>query len=175
MKLAPLPLFAASLFLTLLAAAEIDFAPHLIWNASTSVPIGLYLVRPSSSLSLGELAAVRLPEDMANWVAEREYLSAEALLLKRVAAASGMTVCRYNFHVTVNGILDGKAARLDRKRRPLPCWAGCVTLGPTVVFLFLFIAHAPDSLDGRYFGTMQKDLIVGTATPLWTRGGPGNG
>lgn len=173
MKFATFPLFAASLSLTLLAAAEIDDAPRLIWNASPSVPIGLYLVRPSSSPSLGDLAAVRLPEDIASWVAERRYLSADALLLKRVAAASGMTVCRYNLDVTVNGTLVAKAARLDRKRRPLPCWAGCVTLGPTEVFLL--IANAPDSLDGRYFGTMHTGLIVGAATPLWTRGGPGNG
>ena len=37
-------------------------APKLIWNASASVPIGLYRVRPAGDLHVTELVVVRPPD-----------------------------------------------------------------------------------------------------------------
>ncbi len=36
--------------------------PRLVWNASASVPIGLYLARPVEPLSVGDLVAVPRPK-----------------------------------------------------------------------------------------------------------------
>lgn len=170
MSAAAPPLLAAGLSLGLLAAAQIDRAPRLIWNASASVPIGLYVVRASQGPSLGEIVAVRLPEDRSSWVVERGYVGADTLLLKRVAAASGMTVCRNNLEITIDGSVVAEAASADQQGRPLPRWTGCVTLGSDDVFLLL--AGVADSLDARYFGPLSADIILGRATPLWTYGGP---
>jgi type IV secretory pathway protease TraF len=65
------PLLAAGLSLGLLAVAQIDRAPRLIWNASASVPIGIYVVRASNPPSLGDLVAVRPPEDLSFWMVVR--------------------------------------------------------------------------------------------------------
>ncbi|WP_430448806.1 S26 family signal peptidase [Rhodophyticola sp.] len=169
MSAAVSPLLAAGLCLGLLAAAQIDRAPWLIWNASASVPIGLYVVRASHGRSLGEIVAVRLPEDLSSWVVERGYVSADTLLLKRIAAVSGMTVCRDGLDITLDGTVVAEAALADQQGRPLPRWTGCVTLASDEVFLLL--AGVADSLDGRYFGPLSEDTIIGRAIPLWTYGG----
>jgi conjugative transfer signal peptidase TraF len=169
MSAAAPPLLAAGLSLGLLAAAQIDRAPRLIWNASASVPVGLYVVRASNPPSLGDLVAVRLPEDLSSRVVERGYVSADTLLLKHIAAVSGMTVCRDGLDIAIGGTVVAQAASDDRHGRPLPRWTGCVTLASDEVFLLL--AGVADSLDGRYFGPLSADTILGRAIPLWTFGG----
>lgn len=169
MSAAAPPLLAAGLSLGLLAVAQIDRAPRLIWNASASVPVGLYVVRASDGPRLGDLVAVRLPEELSSWVVERGYVSADTLLLKRVAAVSGMAVCRHDLDITLDGTVVAEAASDDRRGRPLPQWTGCVTLASDEVFLL--VAGVADSLDGRYFGPLSADTIRGHAIPLWTFGG----
>ena len=46
-------------------AALLHPAPRLIWNASASVPIGLYAVRPTGALHVDELLVVTPPEPLA--------------------------------------------------------------------------------------------------------------
>lgn len=169
MTIATLPLIAASLSVGLIAASEIDRTPLFVWNQSESVHVGLYVLRPSITPTLGDLAAVQLPSDLSDWAVERGYLSANTLLLKRVAAISGMSVCRDRLSVSVNNINVAMAAEVDRNGRPLPSWTGCITLGPNEVFLLN--ADVDDSLDGRYFGTINSSQIMGQALPFWTRGG----
>lgn len=169
MSAAVSPLLAAGLSLSLLAAAQIDRAPRLIWNATASVPIGLYVARASHGPSLGDLVAVRLPEDLSSWVVERGYVGADTLLLKRVTAVSGMTACRHDLDITIDGTVVAQAASNDRQGRPLPRWTGCVTIDSDEVFLL--VAGVADSLDGRYFGPLSGDTILGRAIPLWTFGG----
>jgi len=166
MSAAAPPLLAAGLSLGLLSVAQIDRTPRLIWNASASVQVGLYVVRASNPPSLGDLVAVRLPEDLSSWVVERGYVGADTLLLKRVAAVSGMTVCRDGVDIAIDGTVVAQAASDDRHGRPLPRWTGCVTLGSDEVFLL--VAGVADSLDGRYFGPLSADTILGRAIPLWT-------
>ncbi|MBM1311894.1 S26 family signal peptidase [Sulfitobacter mediterraneus] len=153
----------------MLAVAQIDRAPRLVWNASASVPVGLYVVRASNPPPLGDLVAVRLPDDLSSWVVERGYVGADTLLLKRVAAVSGMTVCRDGVDIAIDGTVVAQAASADRHGRPLPRWTGCITLGSDEVFLL--VAGVADSLDGRYFGPFSADTILGRAIPLWTYGG----
>ena len=169
MSPAALPLIAAGLSLGLLAAAQTDRAPRLVWNASASVPLGLYLVRPSERPSLGDLVAIRLPEGLASWAVERSYIGANTLLLKRVAAVPDMTVCRDDPDISIDGRPVVQAARADRQERALPRWTGCIPLAPHE--FFLLIADVPDSLDGRYFGPLPAHAIFGSAIPLWTNGG----
>ena len=169
MSAAAPPLLAVGLSLSLLAAAQIDRAPRLIWNASASVPVGLYVVRASHAPSLGDLVAVHLPENLTTLVVERSYFGADTLLLKRVAAVSGMTVCRDGLDITIDGTVIAQAAPADQQGRPLPRWTGCVTLSSAEVFLL--VANVADSLDGRYFGPLSADTILGRAIHLWTYGG----
>ena len=141
--------------------------PHLIWNASASVPIGLYAVHPAHKLIVTELVVVRPPDDLARFLAGRHYLPEGVPMLKRVLALPGQTVCRNERTISVDGIAMGDALDRDSRGRPLPVWQGCRRIPDGQVFLMNW--QSKDSLDGRYFGLLSRTTIVGRADPLWTK------
>jgi conjugative transfer signal peptidase TraF len=141
-------------------------APRLIWNASASVPIGLYAVRPSGALHVDELLVVLPPEPLATFLDERHYLPKGVPLLKHVLALPGQTVCRSGRTITVDGAAMGMALDRDHLSRPLPVWDGCRVIAGGDVFLMN--RQPGDSLDGRYFGPLPTTGVVGRADPLWT-------
>jgi conjugative transfer signal peptidase TraF len=157
--------YAATLFVVL--TSVFHPAPKLLWNASASVPIGLYAVRPALPLYVGELVVVTPPKPLAQFFAARRYLPLGVPLVKHVLALSGQTVCRTGRAITVDGIPVGEALEHDRFGRVLPDWQGCRALASGEVFLMNTVP--PDSLDGRYFGPLPLTTIVGRADPIWTR------
>ena len=140
--------------------------PRLIWNASASVPIGLYAVHPAGALHVGELLVITPPEPLGAFLDERRYLAKGVPLLKRVLALPGQTVCRVDRTITVDEVAMGEALDRDHLRRPLPVWQGCRVVAAGDVFLMNW--RSGDSLDGRYFGALPVTTIVGRADPLWT-------
>ena len=162
------PLLGAAAAVALLAAALPDRLPRILWNASASLPIGLYALIAPGPLSVGDLVAVELPSEYADWAAERGYLGSAALLLKRVVALPGAEVCRIGDVIQIDGSMVATASAADSQGRPMPDWQGCVMLAEGQVFLLL--AETPDSLDGRYFGPTDAAAIVARARPIWTRG-----
>ena len=141
-------------------------APRLIWNASASVPIGLYAVRPSGALHVDELLVVMPPQPLATFLDERHYLPKGVPLLKHVLALPGQTICRSDRTITVDGVTMGEALDRDHLNRSLPVWHGCRVVADGEVFLMN--RQSGDSLDGRYFGLLPTISIVGRADPLWT-------
>jgi conjugative transfer signal peptidase TraF len=140
-------------------------APRLIWNASASVPIGLYAVRPVGNLYAGELVLVRPPGGIALFLQERGYLAMGLPILKHVLALPGQPVCRSGRTIIVDGITVGDALEHDRRGRSLPVWQGCRIVGDGEVFLMN--RQSKSSFDGRYFGLLPASTIVGRLTPLW--------
>ena len=142
-------------------------APKLLWNASASVPIGLYAVRRALPLHVGELVVVTPPEPLAQFFAARRYLPLGVPLAKHILALPGQTVCRTGRAITVDDAIVGEALEHDRFGRALPHWQGCRALAPGEVFVMNTVP--PDSLDGRYFGALPLTTIIGRADPIWTR------
>jgi len=141
-------------------------APWFIWNATASAPTGLYALHPVHHLRVGELVAVRPPEQIAHYLANGGYLPEGVLLLKPVMALPGNTVCRLGGTISINQVAVGTAKTRDHLGRPLPHWNGCRKLRPGDVFLMN--PAVADSLDGRYFGPMPVTAIIARAIPLWT-------
>lgn len=163
---------AASLFVTGYAAvAIVDPQPRIIWNASASVPIGFYRITLERDPPVGALVAIASPEKLSRWMVERGYLGEDVPLLKHVAGKPGARVCRIGRIVSVDGRSLATARASDRLGRPLPVWQGCRTLREGE--LFLLNPDHPDSLDGRYFGPLPADAVLGRAHPILTRDAPG--
>jgi conjugative transfer signal peptidase TraF len=139
-----------------------DRPPWLVWNASASVPIGLYAVDTIIDAHTGDLVVVRPPEPLARFLADGGYLPRGVPLLKHVAALAGQSVGR---SVTVDAIEMGDARERDGRSRSLPVWQGCRVIATGDVFLMN--PQSADSLDGRYFGPLPAASIVGRAIPLW--------
>jgi conjugative transfer signal peptidase TraF len=148
-------------------AAIFPISPRFIWNASASVPIGLYAIRPAGALHVTELVVVRPPPALASFLDQRRYLPKGVPMLKRILALPGQTVCRSDRTITIDGVAMGEALDRDRNGRALPTWHGCRVVGGDEVFLMNW--QSEDSLDGRYFGPLPASAIAGRADPLWTR------
>lgn len=139
---------------------------RLVWNVTASVPIGLYRVLPYEVPRRSELAAIRPSPSLTRYMAARHYVETGALLVKPVAAVSGQRVCRTGAIITIDGVRTATARSADRYHRPLPVWAGCYRLRDGAVFLLAPAVSA--SFDGRYFGPVARESILGRAVPLWT-------
>ena len=140
--------------------------PPYIWNASTSVPIGLYRLRSAKLFHVTELVAIQPPEPLATFLDLNGYLPVGVPMLKRVLALPGQTVCRSGLTISVNEIEVGQARDRDGRGRPLPKWQGCRVVGEGELFLMNW--QSDDSLDGRYFGFLPASGVIGRALPVWT-------
>ncbi len=141
-------------------------APRFVWNVSESVPTGLYQVQPARDLIVTMLVVAYPPDPLASFLADRGYLPRGVPLIKRILALPGQTVCRAGPIITVDGVEMGAARKHDRRRRVLPAWDGCrIVRGDEV---FLMNRDEPVSLDGRYFGPIPLNAVVGRAVALWT-------
>ena len=140
--------------------------PRFVWNASESVPIGLYSVEPVGQLAVTNLVVAVPPQPLAAFLAERDYLPLGVPLIKRILALPGQSVCRNERTIIVDGIEMGTALAHDRRGRALPVWQGCRAISRGEIFLMNW--DEPASLDGRYFGPIALSAIIGRANPLWT-------
>ena len=152
--------------LSLLTVQFLQPKPRLVWNASASVPVGLYWLDDGRDLKRGDLVLVWLPRAARKLAAERAYLPSNTPAAKRIAALAPDTVCVENGIVSINHQTSAKSLPSDHMGRPLEAWRGCVALGSNQVFLLTAAAEA--SFDGRYFGPSERDDIIGRLVPLWT-------
>jgi len=146
--------------------AFVPMPPALVWNATASVPVGLYAIVPADRLEVDDLVAAAAPTALARFLNERGYLPAGMPLLKRVAALPGQRVCCLRGAITVDGIAIGVALEHDRLGRNLPRWSGCRVIAAGE--LFLMNPQVRDSLDSRYFGPVPAGAVIGRAVPLYT-------
>jgi conjugative transfer signal peptidase TraF len=138
--------------------------PRLIWNASHSVPIGLYRV-DFQAPGRDDLALIRLSPRLAELANRRGYLHGTDYVLKPVAATVSDLVCRIDLTIVVRGTVAAIARRLDGANRPMPVWHGCRRLSDGELFL---LSASPESFDSRYFGPIARHDVVGRAKPIWT-------
>ena len=155
----------AAAFTALLGTILWPPRPLLLWNASASSPLGLYLIVPPEGVSPGEMVVAWPPEFARRLGAERRYLPGNVPLVKRVAATAGDRVCAAGEAVFVNGRLETLRRVRDPSGRPMPWWNGCETIAEGD--LFLLAASVPEAFDGRYFGVTRREHVVGQARLVW--------
>jgi conjugative transfer signal peptidase TraF len=154
------------------ALAPTVFGPHvrLVYNASSSAPLGWYRVQSVASSKVGDYVLATLPTDAAALAAQRGYLPAGLPILKQVSAVQDQRVCVQKEALLIDGMLAGRILRSDPQGLLLPVWRQCrklesgelLLLGPT----------NPVSFDSRYFGPVPASAVLGQAVPLWTWSAP---
>lgn len=159
-------MLAGAVVAATLATLAVPVSRYAVWNATASVPTGLYAIRGKASLHVGERVAIEPPPALRALLSERGYLPTGIPLIKRIAAVSGQRICRFGHGVTIDGDFAAAARARDRLGRPLPAWFGCRTLRSGD--LFVMNPAAPDSFDGRYVGVLREADVIGRATPVWT-------
>lgn len=148
----------------LVAASMVQPDPRLVWNASQSVPVGLYRIATGATLRRGDIVAVRLPLPIAKLAAARAYLPGGLPLMKRIAASPGAVVCAGPGVLRIDGSIAARSVSTDATGRIMPQWLGCRRLGPEEVLL---LGDVAGSFDSRYFGPLPRGSVIGKAVPLW--------
>lgn len=138
-----------------------------VWNASDSIPVGLYRLQSVGELSVTDLVAVQALEPLATFLADGGYLPRGVPMLKRVLALPGQTVCRNAHTITVDEIAMGEARDQDSRGRSLPVWEGCRVVAEDELFLMNW--QSANSFDGRYFGVTPRDAVIARAQPVWIK------
>jgi type IV secretory pathway protease TraF len=87
-------------------------------------------------------------------------------LIKHVGAVAGQSICARGGVVWIDDRAVAGTLKRDLVGRPLAASTVCRRLVTGEVFLLN--AEAPRSLDGRYFGPLSRDCVVGRLHPLWT-------
>ena len=155
---------AATIAITISAIAPMPLT--LVWNASVSMPIGLYAIGPVEQPSVGDRVAIDVTGPLATFLSTRGYLPVGVPLIKPIAAITGQRICRTGRTISVDETDTAEALDRDRWGRALPTWRGCRVIAAGEVFLMN--ARVRDSLDGRYFGAIPISAIIGRATLLYT-------
>ncbi len=152
---------------SLIAPGLLQSHRMLLWNASASVPVGLYVLETTDSRYVSELVAVLPPEPLARYLEAGSYLPRGVPMLKHVLALPGQTVCREGLVITIDKVAVGMARERDRRGRSLPVWEGCRVISQDA--LFLMNPQSTNSLDGRYFGPLPQSTVLGRAHRIWTK------
>lgn len=158
---------AAAASIALVATLLVTPRPVLLWNASPSSPLGLYLVSPRGRPRAGETIIAWAPPDARRLAALRHYLPSNVPLVKHVAAVSGDRVCAFGRTIFVNGRSSGIRRSRDLEGRKMPWWSGCRLLRQGE--LFLLVGNMPAAFDGRYFGVTRERDVIGQGRLLWAR------
>jgi len=134
-------------------------APPVIINETVSIKKGLYIWSgDTQALKHGDIVAMPMNQRSRDYLVAKLRYPTDTMLLKRVAALPGETVCRHGEAVAA----PKRAVRAERKDSAgsnLPSWQGCHTLLPTEIFL---LGDHPGSFDSRYFGPVRLAEISGT-------------
>jgi len=139
---------------------------RVVYNSSSSAPLGWYRVQPVVSPNVGSYVLATLPTAAATFAAQRGYLPAGLPILKQVNAVAGQHACVRGSALLIDGTPSGRILRSDRQGRPLPAWRQCRRLMDGE--LFLLSTANPASFDSRYFGPVPASAVRGQAVPLWT-------
>ena len=139
-------------------------SPMLLWNASKSMPEGLYLVDRTAAVRTGDIVAARLPPWARILAAQRNYVPPDVPIIKRVAAGVGAMVCANGATISIGGRRAGVRLEGDARGRALPHWTGCMRFGSSD---YLLLGQSLASFDGRYFGPSTRNDLAGRAELLW--------
>lgn len=163
----------AGLAVLLAGATSGERAPWLLWNASGSVPYGLYL-RLGRPAEVGDLVAACLPEDIACFARERGYLLSGSLcpggatpVVKRLAARFGAWVEVAEGTISIDGTSwpGGAVRSADSQGRPMQPVETPYRVPAGQVLL---LSDHPRSFDGRYFGPLAESRILAAYRSLLT-------
>lgn len=144
------------------------------YNFTPSFARGFYQIEDTTPpFEHGQLVIFCPPDSPAFRLAgEREYIARGLCgggnfrpLIKRVIAVEGDKVVISKEDVHVNGarVANSTIMTADSKGRPITAFEGGLVPEGS---LFLMSDENPNSYDGRYFGFIEQEQIIGTIKPL---------
>jgi len=153
----------------IIAAVSVTARPWILYNPSDSAPQGFYILSTMARPETGDLVAAWLPREAQSLAVDRGYLRDGIPVIKTVWAVAGDRVCVENRQLTAPFQPPLIALKTDRAGRSMPHWNDCRVLRSGE--LFLASNDVLHSFDGRYFGPVPVENVLGRVTLFWPRNG----
>jgi type IV secretory pathway protease TraF len=155
-------LILSGLAIAMLLVPQSMRSPVLIWNATPSAPVGLYLVT-GKTLETGRRVAVRPPQAVRELGVRYRLMRSDDLLIKTAAARSGDVLCEREGRLERNGLDIGGRGPVGPGPGLFASGAPCRRLRPGELLL---LGDGERSWDGRSFGLVSEHEVVGVVEPL---------
>lgn len=134
----------------------------LSYQVTPSMPEGFYWITPiHGRLHRNEVIVFRPPSQFEKFLTKKHWLPDNGLMMKHVVAVPGDWVCKYDDYVWLNGKAIAPVFSHAPKGEALPSLAFCGTLLHNRYLLMSL--RVPNSFDGRYFGPVSRQRIIGRA------------
>lgn len=162
-----LPLFFSLLFIGLLnlGTSTIKKAGyHLTYSATSSMPRGFYLVTPQKKFTHHEVVEFRPPLHILNLIQENHWLPPNGSMIKYVFAVPSDHVCIHHQTLWVNHKKIAPIYKFYAPNKLLPQTKICGRLQEGQYLLLS--TENERSFDGRYFGPVSQQKILGRAKIL---------
>jgi conjugative transfer signal peptidase TraF len=170
MKKRRIIIFMAGFLIMLLIVQIISlYPPKFYLNLSPSVPMGLYRLQSKSlkqNLKIGDFVIIKVPRQARPYIYGRHWLPQKWRLIKNVGALPGDKFEITDKALFINNTYIGPVYLIDHEGKPLPKLRGAF-LVPSKYFLPVGTG-TKKSFDGRYFGPVPQNLILGKAMPVVT-------
>ena len=165
-------------FIPMFVLAIMQFYGYkFFYNETPSERIGIYFLSPGFVGRVDEKIAFIPTKKQRQFMLDRQYIALRNIvLIKTVAGIEGQNVCVSADNLSKNvgekivhiNSISAPISVNDSKGRSLISVLkdGCTRLATD--HFFVIGSNSPYSYDSRYFGTVEREQILGTVKPVWT-------
>jgi conjugative transfer signal peptidase TraF len=150
-----------ALGICLLGLSTTEKPPKLIYNPSSSAPIGWYAVTHKDDYKAGDMVAAQIPDWAAKMAQARGYLPIGAPVIKTIIATPGTQYCIRSRTLIVPNYPPFSHHSFDSQEREMPVQPdGCRSLNSGEYLIGSTTYER--SFDSRYFGSVEHADLIGT-------------
>lgn len=133
----------------------------ITYTKSSSMPQGWYLVVPAKNLQRNDIVVFLPPKNTRDFLSQQHWGPKNNLLLKYVMGLPGNLACKYNHYLWINQQKIAPLLVFYAPHKKLPQNNFCRQL--TNDEYLLLSTKITRSFDGRYFGPVKRENIMGKA------------
>ncbi len=161
------PLFLSLVFIGILALMVNllkNTGYHLTFSVTKSMPRGLYLVIPAKKIVRYDIVEFIPPSAALDFIREKLWVPQSGTIIKYVFAIADDHVCIRNQAIFINSQKIGTVYKTYAPNKLLPQTKICGKLKENQYLLLS--TESERSFDGRYFGLVSSQNILGRAIPI---------
>lgn len=133
----------------------------ITYQVTSSMPKGLYLITPAKNLSRGDIVLFKPPNKVLSFLVKHKWLPHSGLMMKYVIATPHDYVCQKQGWIFINHKKIAPVYKEYAIGKKLANTHFCSKL--TTQQYLLMSTRNKHSFDGRYFGPVNKNRIIGKA------------
>lgn len=136
----------------------------VVYQVTPSMPEGFYWRMPPKHLHRNDIVIFYPPSSILLFMHQHHLVPKDGWVMKYILGVPGDFVCKKQGYVWINQYKIARVQQYYQPGRKLPNTPFCRRLG-TQEYL-LMSTKVVHSFDGRYFGPVKKQHIIGEMIPL---------